>query len=99
MSTNPTDLAGSLSQLTSGWITTPGVPPEALAAARTALAGSLIAGKSLQDTHPELPRTGLIRPGLQKQQRAFRAKTSFLHPWIPPFRPTTLLTTRPTPSL
>jgi hypothetical protein len=48
---DPAALAGSLSQLTSGWTAAPGVPPEALTAAREALAASLIAGKNLQDIH------------------------------------------------
>lgn len=38
----------------------------------------------------------LIRLGLTSTAGHFAAKTTFLRPWIPPFRPMTLLTTRPT---
>jgi hypothetical protein len=44
-------VAASLAQLTSGWKSAAGVQPEALAAARQALAASLIAGKSVADIH------------------------------------------------
>jgi hypothetical protein len=47
----PDELARSLAQLTSGWKPTAGVPAEALASARSALASSLLAGKSLAEIH------------------------------------------------
>ncbi|HZU27466.1 MAG TPA: hypothetical protein VFA04_18200, partial [Bryobacteraceae bacterium] len=45
------DVASALAQLTSGWKPAPNVAPEALTAARAALAGSLVAGKPLRDLH------------------------------------------------
>ena len=52
---DPKAIADSLSQLTSGWTAAPGVTPETLSAARTALASSLIAGKSLAEIHAVRP--------------------------------------------
>jgi hypothetical protein len=44
-------VAAALAQLTAGWTPAAGVTPEALAAARRALAASLIAGKSVANIH------------------------------------------------
>jgi hypothetical protein len=51
MNPDPKVIASSLTQLTSGWTPGPGVNPQALTAAREALASSLIAGKSLAEIH------------------------------------------------
>jgi hypothetical protein len=46
-----TSLADLLAQLTSGWAPVRGIAPEALTAARQALAHSLLAGRSIQEIH------------------------------------------------
>jgi len=52
---DPKVIAQSLMQLTSGWTPGPGVAPESLTAARTALAMSLFAGRSLDEIHAARP--------------------------------------------
>jgi hypothetical protein len=44
-------VAASLAQLTSGWTPVAGLPPGSLAAAREALASSIVAGKTVADLH------------------------------------------------
>ncbi len=56
MKLDPNAIASSLTQLTSGWTPGPGVNPQALTAAREALASSLIAGKSLAEIHAAQPQ-------------------------------------------
>jgi hypothetical protein len=52
---DPATLAKSLAQLTSGWKPVGAVAPEALTAARQALASSILAGKTLSDIHSTSP--------------------------------------------
>jgi hypothetical protein len=59
---DPTAIAGSLSQLTSGWTAGPGVAPETLNIARAALASSLIAGKTLAEIHAVQAQTNTQPP-------------------------------------
>src|SRR5580698_83744 len=62
MSPDPKVIADSLTQLTSGWSPGPGVNPQALTAAREALASSLIAGKSLAEIHAAQPQVNAQTP-------------------------------------
>jgi hypothetical protein len=48
---NAAAIGASLEQLTNGWTTGPGVPPEALAAAREAIAQTLVAGRPAAQIH------------------------------------------------